>query len=69
MDLGGASAQIAFVESEDTPPNASDVLLRLYGEEYEVAALSNLCFGQSQIYKRYLVALLEVRTALSLCSL
>lgn len=53
LDMGGASAQIAFQTNED--PSS---YVQLFGENYGVKSYSNLCFGSDQAAERYRFLLL-----------
>lgn len=57
LDMGGASAQIAYRMSSDELKNSSnhlnDVNVRLYGINHTVKASSNLCFGVNQAILRF----------------
>lgn len=54
LDLGGASTQITFV-----PRNASLATrhFRLYGKDYPVYTKTYLCYGLTEIYRRFLAQL------------
>mgnify|MGYP002803960462 CR=1 FL=1 len=54
LDLGGASTQITFV-----PQNSSLATKRfkLYGKDYPVYTKSYLCYGLTEIYRRFLAQL------------
>ena len=58
LDLGGASTQITFV-----PQNKSSATerFRLYGKDYPVYTKSYLCYGLTEIYRRFLAQLAKVR--------
>ncbi|XP_074601123.1 ectonucleoside triphosphate diphosphohydrolase 3-like [Brevipalpus obovatus] len=53
MDMGGASAQIAF-RTSDNP----DGQVELFGQTYPIRAYSNLCFGSVEAKARYQLQLL-----------
>ncbi|XP_054167109.1 ectonucleoside triphosphate diphosphohydrolase 8-like isoform X2 [Oppia nitens] len=55
LDMGGASAQIAYREADNgLHSNVNDeVNVRLYGINHTVRASSNLCFGADQAMLRY----------------
>ncbi len=57
LDLGGASTQITFV-----PQNASLATqhFRLYGKDYPVYTKTYLCYGLTEIYRRFLAQLAKV---------
>ena len=58
LDLGGASTQITFV-----PQNKSLATkhFKLYGKDYPVYTKSYLCYGLTEIYRRFLAQLAKVR--------
>ncbi|CAG2168253.1 unnamed protein product, partial [Oppiella nova] len=55
LDMGGASAQIAFrgLDTSGNVTDRDDVNVRLYGINHTVHASSNLCFGVDQAMLRY----------------
>ncbi|RWS06111.1 ectonucleoside triphosphate diphosphohydrolase 3-like protein [Dinothrombium tinctorium] len=55
LDMGGASAQIAFAES----PEKANTKAKLFGKTYNVKAYSNLCYGMDQAVKRYFSLLIK----------
>ncbi|RWS08400.1 ectonucleoside triphosphate diphosphohydrolase 2-like protein, partial [Dinothrombium tinctorium] len=59
LDMGGASAQIAYEVSNTTARTAEEEDVVLFGTEYRVLADSNLCFGKDEALKRYLVTLIQ----------
>ena len=58
LDLGGASTQITFV-----PQNQSQAIFnfKLYGKEYHVYTKSYLCYGLTEVHRRFLAQLAKVR--------
>ncbi|KAM4877842.1 ectonucleoside triphosphate diphosphohydrolase 2 [Thomomys bottae] len=59
MDLGGASTQITFETASPAEDPASEVQLRLYGQEYRVYTHSFLCYGRDQVLQRLLASALQ----------
>lgn len=58
LDMGGASAQIAYRTGHQEVRSSDDVKVRLYGVDHTVRASSNLCFGVDQgllRYEKYLI--------------
>ena len=53
LDMGGASAQIAFRTGRKIPVNKNEVNVRLFGKPHTVHTFSNLCFGIDEGIKRY----------------
>ena len=60
LDLGGASTQITYVRPAGSPASVYDTSLRLYGATHRLYARSYMCFGQTQLLKRYLLLLVKV---------
>ncbi|XP_028391191.1 ectonucleoside triphosphate diphosphohydrolase 1-like isoform X2 [Dendronephthya gigantea] len=54
LDLGGASTQITFVPQNTSQANQH---FRLYGKDYPVYTKTYLCYGLSEIYRRFLAQL------------
>ena len=63
LDMGGASAQIAYRTGSKSNDSMSDdeVNVRLYGINHTVRASSNLCFGADQAILRYQKYLIMTR--------
>ncbi len=59
LDWGGASSQITFeLDSDDYSTTGNDTqLVSLFGQDYRVFTSSQLCYGQAEALKRYLVRL------------
>lgn len=60
MDLGGASTQLTFEAASPAEDPASEVQLRLYGQQYRVYTHSFLCYGRDQVLQRLLASALQV---------
>ncbi|XP_074602708.1 ectonucleoside triphosphate diphosphohydrolase 1-like [Brevipalpus obovatus] len=56
LDMGGASAQIAYQAMDQSQEYVEEEML--FGRKYNVRAFSNLCFGSDQGHERYLFSLL-----------
>lgn len=66
LDMGGASAQIAFAlepKENNTDPEVETV--ELYGQKHAVFASSSLCFGRDYAEKRHRALLVEDPTDLN----
>ncbi|TRY74660.1 hypothetical protein TCAL_00713 [Tigriopus californicus] len=55
LDWGGASAQITFIPRDSSQGNR---VVNLFKKQYNVFTKSNLCYGQAEGLKRYLVGLI-----------
>lgn len=55
LDWGGASAQITFIPRDSSQGNH---VVTLFNKQYNVFTKSNLCYGQAEGLKRYLVGLI-----------
>ncbi|CAK6433422.1 unnamed protein product [Pipistrellus nathusii] len=63
MDLGGASTQLTFEAAGPAEDPASEVQLRLYGQQYRVYTHSFLCYGRDQVLQRLLASVLQTHDA------
>ena len=56
LDMGGASAEIAFIPS--SPPDQNHTVEEsVFGQTYKIYAHSYLCYGENEAYSRYLAQL------------
>ncbi|XP_074871369.1 ectonucleoside triphosphate diphosphohydrolase 2 [Carettochelys insculpta] len=62
MDLGGASTQITFETREPIEDPQSRVMLRLYGQTYQVYTHSFLCYGRDQVLRRVLAKVMQANS-------
>ena len=62
LDLGGASAEIAFqYQPHGTPQSEYEVTVELFGKQHNLYARSYLCYGQNEAKWRLLAHLIHVR--------
>ena len=62
LDLGGASAEIAFLDSTSDPRSHTPyhTNVSLYDRSYTLYARSYLCYGLNEAYRRFLAHLINV---------
>ncbi|CAI8041509.1 Ectonucleoside triphosphate diphosphohydrolase 8 [Geodia barretti] len=65
LDLGGASAEIAFLDSTSDPRSHTPyhTNVSLYDRSYTLYARSYLCYGLNEAYRRFLAHLINVSSS------
>ena len=58
LDMGGASAQIAFKTNNNKTENKNEVNVSLFGTTHTVHTFSNLCFGIDEALARYFMQII-----------
>lgn len=61
LDMGGGSAEIAFLYQEDSIPQEESFNVTLYGIDYSLYSHSYLCYGFNEARRQLLAHLVEVR--------
>ncbi|KAG8141926.1 hypothetical protein E2320_006581 [Naja naja] len=61
MDLGGASTQITFETTGAIESPSNQVMLKLYGQHYQVYTHSFLCYGMNEILIRLISKALKAK--------